>query len=769
MGKKRSSRGGKVKKPSWWRVPFFKFLFVFVCLLAVFLLYQDFSLRKKFSGKRWSIPAHVFARPLELYQGLELSADQFVEELGLLGYLVDPSVEFSGSFSHSSGLRGDEFSIHKRFFQFPQGPEIAQVFHVSIQGSKVVSLRGVGDKSLAIVRLDPMKIGTIHPSHFEDRVLVRLKDVPDLLPKILLTAEDRHFYGHFGISFSGIVRAFFANLKAGSTVQGGSTITQQLVKNFFLDRRRTIVRKLHEVLLSFMLEFHYEKDDILEAYLNEVYLGQDGKRAIHGFGLASQFYFGKSVEEVNTGQLALLVALVKGPSFYNPFKHSERALDRRNTVLRQLFDQKIISYNELHRALRLPLGVVKKKSRPVNVFPGFLALVHRQLLENYSAEDLQSEGLRIFTPLDPLLQSLVSRSVPKSLGKIEKRFRLPKKHLESAVVMTNRQNGEVVALSGGRREVVKGFNRALDARRPIGSLVKPAVYAAALQIAPKFTLASWLFDEPIFVAQRGSDVWSPSNYDDISHGQVMLYQALSHSFNQATVQLGMDLGIDNVISTLKALGVEQDIPRFPSLFLGALNLSPFEVAQMYQSLSSGGFYSPLRAIRSVLNNEGQVSSSFSTSVESRLDAESSYLVHFALQQVMKDGTGQSVYRSISNDVVLAGKTGTTNDLRDSWFAGYSHRFLTVVWVGNDDNESIKASGSSGALPLWIEIMSGVKPKSVIWPQPSGVDWFDIDSSTGYLSFDHCGAVVKLPFIKGSQPVERSCQPKGMLKWFQDLL
>ena len=485
---------------------------------------------------------------------------------------------------------------------------------MGFEGGRLVSLSD-GTRPIALARLDPAEIAQIYPAHREDRILVSLEEVPPLLVGGLLAVEDRDFFSHHGISPRGIARAMLANLRAGAAVQGGSTLTQQLAKNFFLTPKRSLSRKFNEALLALLLEARYEKPDILEAYLNEVFLGQRGRRAIHGFGLAAWYYYRRPLKELRIEELALLIGLVKGPSYYNPYRHPERARGRRNTVLDLMVKQAVIKRAEGERARARPLGVSPPSGSSRSSYPAFVDLVRRQLRRDYDAESLRSEGLRIFTTFDPMVQASAEAALSEEVARLEAVSGAgDSAPLQGALAVTATGTGEVLALVGSRNPSDFGFNRALDAVRPIGSLAKPAVYLAALAHPDRYTLASRVSDAPVRVADEAGGDWVPRNYDGRSHGRVPLYEALAKSYNQATVRVGMDVGVDEVARYLHRLGVRRRLGAYPAMMLGAFDLSPVEVAQMYHTLASGGFRVPLRAIREVTDARGRKLSRYGVSV-----------------------------------------------------------------------------------------------------------------------------------------------------------
>ncbi len=509
--------------------------------------------------------------------------------------------------------------------------------------------------------------------------------------------------------------------------------------------------------MAFALEWNYEKDEILEAYLNEVYLGQDGARAIHGFGLASSFYFGKSVNDLREHEIALLVGLLKGPSVYDPRQYPERAAERRNTVLSIMEDQEIIRIDTAKQVIRAPLDVIADPPKGTTRFPAYLDLVRRQLLQEYREEDLRSTGLRIFTSFDPQVQFAVEKAVTSQISGLEKGRRLPKGKLEISAVVTSTGGNEVLALIGGRNPKFKGFNRALDAKRPIGSLIKPAVFLTALNRPEQYTLITQTDDSYMKIPNGTGGTWIPKNYDRQYHGNIPLYLALVHSYNVATVRVGMEVGLPNVFETLREMGFTRDIAPYPSALLGTVEMSPFEVAQMYQTLASGGFYSPARTIRSVYKPDGASLQCYPLTVKQNLDPGPVYLLNKILQAVVVEGTAKSLKNLISEELDTAGKTGTTNDLKDSWFAGFTGNHLAVVWVGRDDNKSCGLTGASGALQIWGRIMADIPNTPLELPLPEGVEWAVIDAKTGTLTHEMCENAMAVPFIQGSAPTERvSC-------------
>lgn len=726
-----------------------KLIFIFLFLSVLGLAYLDFHIRAQFEGKRWAVPAKVYARPLELYSGLDLSIDDLKIELRGLGYKFVNKAISPGQVE----LSRTRAIIHTRGFQFSDGSEPTQKLMLSFSGSKITKLENYHGQAIALTRLEPILVGGIYPLNNEDRDLIRLEEAPDELKQALIAIEDKSFYRHPGISIRGISRAMLANIKAGRFIQGGSTLTQQLIKNFYLTADRTLARKLLEIPMALLLELHYSKEEILEAYLNEVYLGQEGSRAIHGFGLAAQYYFARPISELTLPQLAMLAGLVKGPSYLNPRQHPERALARRNLVLSELYKQEVIDKPTYLEASQSKLAVVKQASLLKGAYPAYLDLVKRQLREDYDEKDLNSEGLRVFTNLNPISQSKAVKALVKTIESLEKHYGEKVGGLQGSMIVTEPQTGEVLAVIGGRETRYQGFNRALDTERPIGSLVKPAVYLTALENG--YHLASPLDDSPFELLMESGLAWQPENFDHQSHGNVQLHYALSRSYNLSTARLGMVLGLTNVIDTLQRLGVNKHIDPYPSLLLGAQGLSPLEIATMYQTIASNGFQMPLRAIRLVTDSSGQALSRYPFQLEQTIDGKTIHLLQYILQETARVGTARSIYYSIPDSINIAGKTGTSDQQRDSWFAGFAGNRLAVTWLGLDDNQSLPFTGSSGALRAWTEYMSKEVLTPFIAAAPEGIDYLWIDQQTGLVSAENCIGAQPMPFIIGQAPTEKT--------------
>ena len=724
-------------------------LLVVAAALAVYVLELDVRVRNEFEGRRFALPARIYARPLELHAGVRITQADVVDELHELGYGDAPREGESGWFR----VDGNAVEIAARPFVFWDGAEPARRLRAVFDGPQVSRLTDAEGKDLALARLEPLPIGGIYPAGNEDRVLVRLSEVPKHLIEELIATEDRKFYDHMGFDPRALARA--ATSVFSGRMQGGSTITQQLVKNFFLTPERTLSRKFTELVMAILLEAHYGKAEILETYLNEIYLGQDRDRAIHGVGLAAQYYFGKDVQHLTVAESALLVAMVKGPAVYDPRRHAARALERRNLVLRETKDQGSITMEQYAAARAADLGVSPRPSMGTSPYPAFVQLVHRQLRRDYDEKDLRSEGLRIFSTLDPRAQLSAERALAKRIAQYDKERRFGQPGLEGAVVMTDPSSGEVQALVGGRDARYRGYNRAIDAARPVGSLLKPAVYLTALSEPSRYTLITPIDDGPFLWKSRGAPDWEPKNYDRKFHGLVPLRVALAQSYNAATARLGTDVGLDKVLATVKKLGVERELRPFASTLLGATEMSPLEVAQMYQTVAAGGFRSPLRAIREVTTQEGKPLQRYALKVEQAFPAEPMVLITAALQGVVREGTAQGLKAFLPPEVAAAGKTGTTDEQRDAWFAGFTGDRLGVVWLGYDDNRAARLSGAAAALPVWGDIMAALMPQPLALAAAEGIEQVWIDPQTNLRGDSQCAGAVELPFMLGSAPPERS--------------
>jgi penicillin-binding protein 1B len=652
----------------------------------------------------------------------------------------------------------------------------ASILSVVASDKGVETLHDSDGKDVPIARLEPLLIGSIFPIHGEDRIVVTPQEVPALLPQALTTVEDRKFYTHHGVDPVGIARAMWVNMRAGQMEQGGSTLTQQLVKSYFLDSRRTLGRKVREAIMAMSLDAHFSKADLMNAYINEIFLGQDGDRAIHGFGLASRFYFGKPLSELDLSEVALLVAIVRGPTYYDPRRHADRVRARRDMVLKLMADRGIVKADDALAAEKKPLGVTSRASGAY--YPAYLDFVRRTLRRDYHEQDLTEAGLRIYTSLEPRAQDEAERALERELARLDQKKKYPDAKLEGAVVVTSPQSGEVIAIVGSRNVGYDGFNRALDARRAMGSLVKPFVYLTALETG-RYNAATVVQDQPVAIKLVNGTVWKPENFERNFNGPVPLVRALAESLNLATVGVGMDVGLPKISETLGRFGLERPPALVPSMLLGAIDVTPMEVSQLYNGLANGGFRSSLRAVRAVISADSKPLKAFPLEVTPVASPDVVYEVDRMMEQVMEKGTGRGARAILPANLVVAGKSGTSSDYHDNWFAGFSGSHLAVVWVGYDDNLPTGFTGSLGALPVWARLMAGLGTTSWDAPMPESLAETWIDFNTGLRVDKECSDKNSVPIavpVGTELPLKPDCGPGKMQsiveragEWIRDLM
>ncbi|YCO04208.1 penicillin-binding protein 1B [Vibrio sp. VNB-15] len=755
------------KKPSNGKRSWLKMIWSFswkagIALAAVLLfvgIYLDSVVKDRFDGQLFDLPTVVYARILNLNPGENITIKEMRNELDVLNYRKVSQPRYPGEYSSSS----TRIELIRRPFEFADGPEPDRhvMLHFSSSGlTRIQSLESKGD--LGYLRIEPKMLGMLEKDQNEQRLFLRRDQFPEILVDALLATEDRDFYQHDGVSPLAIGRALVANIKAGRTVQGGSTLTQQLAKNLFLTRDKTLWRKVREAYIALILDYRYSKDRILEAYLNEVYLGQSGGDAIHGFGLASRYYFGQPIQELRIDQLAMLVGMVKGPSYYNPIRYPERTKTRRDLVLRLLMQQNMLTSEQYEQAVNRPLDT-QSKPRIASRQPAYFQQLNIELKEKVGDNFKAETGLRLFTSLDPVSQSKLEQAIAKKVPELAKRAG---KELEAAAVAVDRHSGEIRAMVGGKRVGYEGFNRALNASRPIGSLVKPAIYLTALEQPDKYNLATTLHDTPLSLKGSKGSVWSPRNFDRKFRGDVPLYLALAKSLNVPTVRLGMQLGIPEVSDTLERLGVDKnEIRPVPSMFLGSFSLTPFEVAQMYQTVTNSGKRAKLSALRSVIDMDGNVLYQSLPRSAQAVDQQAAWLTTYAMKQGVAQGTGRFLQSQFSW-AALAGKTGTSNDSRDSWFVGVDGREVTTVWLGRDDNKSTKLTGASGALRVYAEYLKQRIPERLELPWPKEVTTLGFQKAANGALEMNCRSEYKLPVWDKTGQIKQQCEKKS--NWLNNL-
>lgn len=721
---------------------------IFLFFILLLTIYLDALVKDEFDQQAWDIPAKVYARSLTFSLGQTLVFSELLEELAMLGYRQKVKATASGEYERYQ----QTLVISVRPFNYWDGRQAAQLIQLTIKNNSIVELKDFSSQqAINFFRLDPLLLGDIQVNtqgHSQDRQLVKLEQLPPEFVSALLVSEDRAFYQHMGISVKGIARAFWNNMSQGQVTQGGSTLTQQLMKNHFLSSERSLWRKGKEAIMALLTELHYDKQTILQAYINEVYLGQSANTSIHGFARASEFYFDRSIEKLNLSQIALLVGMVKGPSYYNPRRHPERAKKRRDLVLSQMYDQGIIDQQTFMQSSALSLMIVAKPPQQTSKVPAFMSLVKRELSTDYSAASLKRDGLKLFTSLDPVLQKKTEKVLSQRIAALD-----PKRNLQGAVVVSDIASGEVQAMVGDRQANYVGFNRAMDAYRQTGSVIKPFVYLTALQFPEEFNLVSPLSDKNFSLTGTDGSLWQPQNYDNENHGDasgnIALGEGLVNSYNLATAQLAMKVGIDRITETIGEMGYPKEIQAFPSIALGSKEMSPFEVLTLYQALANQGASVKPQGIIAVQDQFGNLLSRYPKQSRQVVSQEAAYIVRHLLSQVTQRGTAKSLSWMFPQ-TLLAGKTGTTNDLRDSWYAGFDNNKLAVIWLGRDDNQPTGLTGASGALRVWSDLFKKIPYQSIDMTKPSGIEMGYIDS--GFFSgFTSCAKKDLKPFYKEELP------------------
>lgn len=723
---KGKGKGRPSRKKRGWLGLFIKLLLIFIVVMAAYGVYLDSLIRSRIDGKVWQLPAAVYGRMVNLEPGMSYNKKEMIALLEGTQYRQVTRMTRPGEFT----VQANSIEMLRRPFDFPDGKEGQIRARLSFSNNTLSEIKNLDSgRDFGFFRLDPRLITMLQSPNGEQRLFVPRSGFPDLLVDTLVATEDRHFYQHDGISLYSIGRAFVANITAGRAVQGGSTLTQQLVKNLFLTNKRSLWRKANEAYMALIMDARYSKDRILELYLNEVYLGQAGDDQIRGFPLASLYYFGRPVDELSLDQQALLVGMVKGASLYNPWRNPRLALERRNLVLRLLQQQKVIDQELYDMLSARPLGV-QPKGGVITPQPAFMQMVRNELQAKLGDKVKDLSGVKIFTTLDPVSQDTAEKAVSEGIPVLRKQRGL--NDLETAMVIVDRFSGEVRAMVGGADPQFAGYNRALQARRSIGSLAKPATYLTALSQPDKYRLNTWIADNPIALKQPNGQIWTPQNDDHRFSGQVMLVDALAHSMNVPTVNLGMALGLPQVVDTWLKLGApKEQLQPVPSMLLGALNLTPIEVAQAFQTIASGGNRAPLSALRSVIAEDGTVLYQSFPQAERAVPAQAAYLTLYAMQQVAVEGTAHALGARYPQ-AHLAAKTGTTNNQIDSWFAGVDGKEVAITWIGRDNNQSTKLYGASGAMQIYRRYLDNQAPMPLLLTPPEDIAPMSVDSAGNFV-------------------------------------
>ncbi|QBH42561.1 bifunctional glycosyl transferase/transpeptidase [Klebsiella pneumoniae] len=723
---KAKGKGGKPRRKRSWLWLLVKLGIVFAVLIAAYGVYLDQKIRSRIDGKVWELPAAVYGRMVNLEPDMQISKNEMVRLLNATQYRQVSAMMRPGEYT----VQANSIEMIRRPFDFPDSKEGQVRARLTFDGDHLETIENMdNNRQFGFFRLDPRLITMLQSPNGEQRLFVKRSGFPDLLVDTLLATEDRHFYEHDGISLYSIGRAVLANLTAGRTVQGASTLTQQLVKNLFLSSERSYWRKANEAYMALIVDARYSKDRILELYMNEVYLGQSGDNEIRGFPLASLYYFGRPVEELSLDQQALLVGMVKGASVYNPWRNPKLALERRNLVLRLLQQQQVIDQELYDMLSARPLGV-QPRGGVISPQPAFMQMVRQELQAKLGDKVKDLSGVKIFTTFDSVAQDAAEKAASEGIPVLKKQRKLA--DLETAMVVVDRFTGEVRAMVGGAEPQFAGYNRAMQARRSIGSLAKPATYLTALSQPNQYRLNTWIADAPVTIRLSNGQTWSPQNDDRRFSGQVMLVDALTRSMNVPTVNLGMALGLPAVVDTWTKLGAPKNqLNAVPSMLLGALNLTPIEVAQAFQTIASGGNRAPLSALRSVIAEDGTVLYQSYPQAERAVPAQAAYMTLWTMQQVVQRGTGRQLGAKYPG-LHLAGKTGTTNNNVDTWFAGIDGSQVTITWVGRDNNQPTKLYGASGAMSIYQRYLANQTPTPLVLTVPEDVVDMGVDSNGNFV-------------------------------------
>ena len=715
----------------------------------------DYRVTSKLDGVLWTIPAKIYSRPLELAEGIHLNKDNLIKELEMLSYERVKDPVQPGEFKFSK----DDLKIFLRGYL----DQRSGIFNINFDDSEIKGITNQLGIAEDLIKLEPTVIGGMYPSHMEDRVLLNWPEVPPILVDTILAVEDQNFFNHYGISLKSISRAFLRNVQAGEVEQGGSTITQQLAKSLFFSSEQTIRRKVLEAIASLIIETRYSKEEILLAYINDVFLAQSGKRAIHGFGMGAQHFFGTSIQNLSTDQVALLVGMLKGPSFYNPRRNPNNATKRRNLVLRVLNNSNKISDSAFEKLKNKELGVSLPNYRTETRYPAFHDIVRLELQKNFNEKELRTKGLAVETNLDPVLQDSLENNLQKTKLQLIKKYGSRLEGLEGAAIVVDISSGEVKAVAGSTEPSSYGFNRSINAIRPIGSLVKPFIYLTALDQYNDYNLTTLLDDSKLSL-MSGGKLWEPDNFDKKFHGEIPLHVALWQSYNIASARLGLDVGYEAVENMFLNLGITKDVPNYPSLFIGSFELSPYQAIQAYQTIASDGFYSPLRSIRQIKDTEGKIEFSYPYSIDQTIRPEPVALLKFAMQQTFERGTARGYSKKQIQLWNAGGKTGTSDDQRDSWFVGFAGELLVLVWLGFDDNRQTPLTGRTGAFQVWKNFINDIKPVKTTQSSLPRINYVWTDIGDGLRSGKKCKNSILIPFIEGTEPnkipdVRRECSSK----------
>ena len=750
----------RVRLPSRRRIVLYALAGIAFSSLAAFI-WIDRATVARFENRTTSLPSRVYAGPYQIQRGARLDPAEMLDRLSRLGYAeVRREPERPGEFRR----RGADWTVFLRSALTPAGRREPFLVELNVRWGRLRGIRNASaGKRIERFSLEPEPLLTFYADLQEERRWTPLVRVPAHLRHAVEVVEDRRFRRHHGIDVIGTGRALVANVRAGGVVQGGSTVTQQLVKNLGGPGPRTVRRKLGEAMGAVALELHYDKDTILEAYLNEVYLGQLGPVAISGVGDASLFFFGAPVGDLDLSRSALLAGMIRNPGRYNPRRHPDRSRERRDLVLNMMHAQGVIEEAELRSALDQPLGVIAEPGL-ARRFPWIEDYLARSIAPLAPGAVPSRAGYSVFTTFDPNIQRAARQALADGLARVERRRGKEQDAvLEGAVVVLRPQDGALLALVGGRDHRRSQYDRAVQARRPPGSTFKPFVFLAGLERATResdfgFTAATVVEDAPLEL-RAGGKLWRPENYDRDFRGPVTVREALEQSINVPTVRAAMDVGLPQIVETAHRCGIESELRAVPSVALGAVEVSPLELATAYTTLANGGFRVRPRGIEAVIDRQGEPLDLPRQRSEAVIDPALAYLVTDLLEGVLERGTARSAYR-MGFDGRAAGKTGSSDGLRDAWFVGYTPELLALVWVGYDDNRPVGLPGGVAALPIWVDLMKRIgADDSYRFRRPGGIVRALIDPQTGQQATRNCPRVREEIFVKGTVP-DQPCEEHG---------
>ncbi|HKQ62130.1 MAG TPA: PBP1A family penicillin-binding protein [Candidatus Polarisedimenticolaceae bacterium] len=740
------------------------------------LLFVYVEVTSQFEGRLWQLPSRIYSSALTLGPGDRLTAEQLAARLDRCGYARTAGApEHPGQYRR----RGNRVELHVRAFSTGGQPSPARRLVVRFAGGGVESLEDGAGHALRAAQLEPELLATLYGARQEERELVRVDELPQRFVQAVLAAEDARFFEHAGVSLRSILRAAAANLQEGRVVQGGSTITQQTVKNLFLGQQRTWWRKIREAPMSLVLDARYSKERILEVYLNDAYLGQRGAVSICGVGAAARFYFGRDVRDLTLSESALLAGLIRSPGSYNPFAHRQQALERRDQVLDAMVHFGFIPEEEARaaRAQKLQLasgsGGFARGSYVVDFVRG-------ELSEVYSSDVLNRDDLRVYTTLDTELQENAEAALEQGLARLERdvpsvRQQARRRTLQGAVIVTEPESGAILAMVGGRDYRRTQFNRVAQAKRQPGSCFKPFIYAAGFERGAEgqgdgLTTATLLDDSPLEM-RSGGKLWAPANYDGEFRGPVTARRALEESLNVPTVRAAQQTGLEHVIDLAKRCGIGAELSAVPSLALGTQEVTPLELITAYSAFANQGTRVRPWIVRQVTDRQGKVLLERRVDRARAISPQVAYLVTHVLRGVFLRGTARSA-ANYGFYEEAAGKTGTTDDTRDAWFVGYVGRVLGLVWVGYDENVKSGLTGATGALPIWVDVMKRSVRSGESCPafeEPPGIVHVGIDPESGERAVAGCPLVDEEVFIEGSEPADECHLHMGSLRrWWRRL-